>query len=310
LQPRRLKDLELIAISDIYGDILRVGGLISALEPTASENRIIVVAGDISIEKVSQKSVTDSMTMLSEACKHLFYVPGDSDPKDFEAALPNAKNLDRKNCIVQNGDIKIGLIGLGGAPNSSVRTGESLPNLWDESIPIVGEQLSTELKINVEKVMQGHPDCIILVTHSPPYGIADRSKPITLKEMAVLEDLLEELKEEPKPEAEKEPTQSSEPKRKTPTSPKHLGSRILRDFVKYYKPDMHIFGHVHKEGGKAEQDSGTRFFNVSHLSPLPYRLTGRKFLTVKLTRENITTSFNHVIMENNLPFNEFIEKYL
>jgi len=125
LQPRRLKKLELIAISDIYGDILRVGGLISTLGQTASENRIIVVAGDISIEKVSPKSVIDSMTMLSESCKHLFYLPGDSDPKEFEAALPNAKNLDRKNYMVQNEDIKIGLIGLGGAPTSSVRTGES-----------------------------------------------------------------------------------------------------------------------------------------------------------------------------------------
>jgi len=294
----------------MYGDILRVGGLISTLVKTASENRIIVVAGDIGIEKVPQKSVIDSMTMLSESCRHLFYLPGDSDPKEFEVALPNAKNLDRKNYIVQNDDLKIGLIGLGGAPTSSARTGETLPNLWDESIPIVAEQLATELKINVEKVVQGHPDYILLVTHSPPYGIADRSKPITLKEMAVLEDLLEELKGEPKPEPKEEPNQPPELKKKAPTSPKHLGSRILRDFVKYYKPDIHIFGHVHKEGGKAEQDSGTKFFNVSHLNPLPYRLTGRKFLTIKLTRENITTSFNHVIMEKDLPFNEFIEKYL
>jgi len=306
--------LELIAISDIYGDILRVGGLISALGHIGIENRIIVVAGDSNIEKVPRKSVTDSITMLSEACKHLFYIPGDSDPKEFEVNLPNAKNLDRKNYIVQNGEIKIGLIGLGGAPTSSIRTGQSLPNLWDESIPIVAEQLSTELKINIEKVMQGHPDYIILVTHSPPYGIADRSKSITLREMVVLEDLIEELKGEPKqeqePEQEPEPKSPAQPKKKTPTSPKHLGSRILREFVKYYKPDIHIFGHVHKEGGKAEQDNGTRFYNVSHLSPLPYRLTGRKFLVIKLTREKIEASFNHVIMEKDLPFNEFIEKYL
>jgi Icc-related predicted phosphoesterase len=146
----------------------------------------------------------------------------------------------------------------------------------------------------------------VLVTHSPPYGIADRSKPITLKETIVLEDLLEELKGEAKPE----PKAPTEPKKKAPTSPRHLGSRILRDFVKYYKPDIHVFGHVHKEGGKTEQEEGTRFFNVSHLSPLPYRLTGRKFLRMKITRKAITTSFNHVIMEKDLPFNEFIEKYL
>jgi len=114
---------------------------------------------------------------------------------------------------------------------------------------------------------------------------------------------LEELKGETKP-------QTKEPTKKTPTSPRHLGSRIIRSFVKYYKPDIHIFGYVHKEGGKAETREATKFFNVSHLSPLPYRLTGRKFLQIKITKENITASFDHVIPERNIPFDEFIEKYL
>ncbi|MBO3799399.1 MAG: metallophosphoesterase [Candidatus Brockarchaeota archaeon] len=212
-------------------------------------------------------------------------------------------NLDRKHFIVQNRETSIGLIGLGGAPSGSIRPGESLPNLWEESIPIVAEQLLTELKINVEKVMQGRPDYIILVTHTPPYGIADRSKPITLREMIVLEDILEELKGEPKPEPGgkvKKPT----------TSIRHLGSKIISNFVKYYKPDIHIFGHVHKEGGKTEAQEATKFFNVSHLSPLPYRLTGRKYLCLKITKQSITPTFNHVIPEREIPFDEFIEKYL
>lgn len=298
-----MKNLELIAISDIYGDILRVKGLLSIIGDTESENRIIVVAGDISRGDVYEKSVKDSMKMLSEACKHLFYVPGDSDPKDFEIDIPKAINLDRKHYIVQNREISVGLIGLGGAPSSSVRAGESLPNLWDENIPVVAEQLSTELKINIEKVMQGHPDYIILVTHSPPYGIADRSKPITLREMIVLEDILEELKGEPKPE----PVEKA---KKPTTSIRHLGSRTIGNFVKYYKPDIHIFGHVHKEGGKTENQEATRFFNVSHLSPLPYRLTGRKYLRLKITKQGVTSSFDHVILERNIPFDEFIENYL
>ncbi|MBS7252332.1 MAG: hypothetical protein KIH08_17350 [Candidatus Freyarchaeota archaeon] len=94
--------------------------------------------------------------------------------------------------------------------------------------------------------------------------------------------------------------------KKTPTSPRHLGSRIIRDFVRYYKPDIHIFGHVHKEGGKAESNEATKFFNVSHLSPLPYRLTGRKFLRLKITKDNITASFDYVIVERKISFHEFI----
>jgi len=293
----------LIAISDIYGDISLAQGLVSMLGRSESENRIIVIAGDMSIKTAPERDVQGALSLLSAVCKHLFYLPGDADTKEFETTLPNAKNLDKRNYIVEIGGVKVGLLGLGGAPTQSVRSDEPLPYLWDESIPVVAEGLSTELKINIEKVVQGRPDYIVLVTHSPPYGIADRSKPITLREMVVLEDLLEELKGEAKPE-------TKEPAKKVPTSPRHLGSRILKDFVRYYKPDTHIFGHVHKEGGKTELDNATKFFNVSHLCPLPYRLTGRKFLKIKLSKDNISATFDHIILERNIPFHDFIEKYL
>lgn len=296
----------MIAISDIYGDISLAKALVSMLGRSESENRIIVIAGDMSIKTAPERDVQGTLSLLSAVCKHLFYLPGDADTKEFETTLHNAKNLDKRNYIVEIGGVRVGLIGLGGAPAHSVRSDEPLPYLWDESIPIVAEGLSTELKINIEKVVQGHPDYIILVTHSPPYGTADRSKPITLREMIVLEDLIEELKGEAKPET----TETAEPKKKVTTSPRHLGSRILREFVRFYKPDVHIFGHVHKEGGKAEFDDATKFFNVSHLCPLPYRLTGRKFLKMKLTKENISASFDHIILERHIPFHEFIEKYL
>lgn len=293
----------MFAISDIYGDILLVKGLVSMLGQSESENIILIVAGDISIKTASKHDVQDTLSTLSAVCKHLFYLPGDSDNKEFKTTIHNAKNLDKRYCIVEDGGVKVGLLGLGGAPTHSVRSDESLPNLWDESIPVVAEGLLTKLKINIEKAIQGRPDYIVLVTHSPPYGIADRSKPITLREMLVLEDILEELKGEAKPE-------TIEPAKKAPTSPRHLGSRIIRNFVRYYKPDIHIFGHVHKEGGKAETHGATQFFNVSHLSSLPYRLTGRKFLKIKLTKESISASFDHVILERKITFHEFIEKYL
>lgn len=300
-----MRNLDLIAISDVYADTHIVQGLISMISKPIDKEAIII-AGDIGINTASKhytQDVNNVILSLSKICKHLLYLPGDSDTNTLEISVPNARNLDRRYCVIDDGEVKVGLLGLGGAPANSVRSFELSPNTWDENLPIVAGNLSTELKINIEKVAQAQPDFIILVTHSPPYGTADRSKPITLQETTVLEDILEELKGEAKPE-------TKEPAKKTITSPRHLGSRIIRDFVKYYKPDIHIFGHVHKEGGKAETDGATKFFNVSHLSPLPYRLTGRKFLHLKITKENITASFDHVITERNIPFHEFIEKYL
>jgi len=300
-----LRALDLIAISDIYADVHMLSDFVSTLGEMGRENRVIIVAGDMGIKATSRhytQDVNHVLSLLSTVCKHLFYLPGDSDDREFEVTIPNAINLDKRNHIVEAEDVKVGLLGLGGAPTHSVRSNEPVTYLWDESIPFIAEGQSTELKINIEKVMHEHPDYIILVTHSPPYGIADRSKSITLREMVVLEDLLEELKYEGKPE-EKEVT------KRVPRGPRHLGSKLLREFVKYYKPDIHIFGHVHKEGGKAELDNETKFFNVSHLSSLPYRLTGRKFLTMKLTRENMSVSFNHIV-RSGLPFHDFIEAYL
>jgi len=301
-----LKSLDLIAISDIYADSSIVRDLVSMLGKTGRGNRVIIIAGDIGIKLGSMRYVQDvnnTLLLLSTVCSHLLYLPGDSDDREFEVTAPNAVNLDKKSWILEFEDVKVGFLGLGGAPTHSIRGDEPLPYLWDEGIPMVAEGLKTELKITVEKAAQGRPDYIVLVTHSPPYGIADRSKPITLREMVVLEDLLNELKGEAKPE-------TKETAKKAPTSPRHLGSGIIRDFIQYYKPDIHIFGHVHKEGGKTESDNVTQFFNVSHLSPQPYRLTGRKFLRLKITKTEISSSFDHIVFERSIPFHEFIERYL
>jgi len=64
------------------------------------------------------------------------------------------------------------------------------------------------------------------------------------------------------------------------------------------------------EGGKTADTNGTKLYNVSHLSPLPYKLTSRKFLKILLTEKEIITTFHHTIPEDYIPFNEFIEVYL
>lgn len=298
--------MNIITISDIYSDMHTIQEFIQIASQTTHDKPIIVITGDIGIRTTSaryKQDINNIIDSLSKISKQILYIPGDSDNKQLEISMPNAKNLDRQNYVISDGEVKVGLLGLGGAPTHSMRSADLSPYLWDESIPVVAENLLTELKINIEKIAQAQPDYIILITHSPPYGIADRSKPITLQEMLVLEDILEELEGETQPE-DKEPT------KKTPTSIRHLGSRTISNFVKYYKPDLHIFGHVHKEGGKTETQEATRFFNVSHLSPLPYRLTGRKFLQLRITKENVVASFDHVIAERNISFNDFIEKYL
>jgi len=298
--------LELIAISDIYADTTQTRALLNKLGKQGCDERIIVVAGDIGIKTAPKTKTEKVLKMLSTACKHLIYVPRNADEKDLKVTIPNAINVDKSNYIVEEKGLKIGFIGLGGAPSHSVRPHEPVQYLWNENIPIIAQGLKTELKINIEKLMQHHPDYVILVTHSPPYGIADRSKPITIQETIAISDLLEEILQP----TEKEITPKPKAEKKIAKTPRHLGSRLLREFIKYYKPDIHIFGHVHKEGGKTAEMNGTKLFNVSHLAPLPYKLTSRKFLKILLTKKDIITTFHHTIPDGFIPFDEFIEVYL
>jgi Icc-related predicted phosphoesterase len=297
--------MDIVAISDIYSDIGIIQEFAQIVGQLIDNKPIIIIAGDIGIKVASThygQDISKILASLSKISKQVLYIPGDSDTKEFEISMPNVKNLDRQNYVINDEELKIGLLGLGGAPTHSMRTTDLSPYLWDENIPIVRESLTIELKIQIEKIAQTNPDYIILITHTPPYGIADRSKPITLHEMLVLEDILEELKGETK-------TETKELAKKA-LSIRHLGSRTISDFIKYYKPDIHIFGHVHKEGGKIETREATKFFNVSHLSPLPYRLTGRKYLHLKITKKGIIATFDHVIPERNISFSEFIDRYL
>lgn len=285
--------MDLIAFSDVYGDFdvlkeltVRLGG----------DERIFIVAGDIGVT-LNHQQYFKIFSLLSNSSKHVLYVPGDTDIKDLNINLPNVINLDRNSLLLEIDGVKLGFLGLGGAPKHSVRESESLPNIYDESIQMVRDDVLISLKTNLEKVMLNRPDYLILVTHSPPYGITDRSTPVTLREIIILEEILYD-------------TIGYGGGGKTMMNPRRLGSRAIKEFVEYCKPDIHIFGHIHKQGGRVLREGDTYFFNVSHLSPIPYKLTGRKFLTVRIDGKRGFRYFFDSLVVKELYFRDFLEKYL
>jgi len=300
--------LELIAISDIYGDIDLVKQLAERLPSNVVGQRVIVVAGDIgvSVDLTYSETVTRIFQILKGKAQHVLFVPGETDSNEMSIQLSNVTNLDKQSLVINVDGMRLGFIGLGGAPKHSVREGERFPYLWDENIEIVRQGLATSLKMNLEKAMLEHPDYLILVTHSPPYGVADYWTTITLNEMAVLQEMSEEILEVLPPEESQGKEQQQTRRR---GSPKKLGSHMLREFADYYKPDIHIFGHIHKQGGTVNSRNETIFVNVSHLSSIPYKLTGRKFLTVRIGREGVSPIFGSLVREN-LKFEDFLETYL
>lgn len=303
--------MEILAISDLYGEYNILENLLFHVQRRPSTNRITIIAGDLGLHPERDQyehNIERIFDILSEISELIVYVPGDTDSKDLNVQRHNIINVDRSYKMVNIENISLGIFGLGGAVKNSVREGEPTPYLWDENIPLVKDGLTTELKINVEKVMLERPDFAILVTHSPPYGIADLSKPITLNEMLILHEIATE--EETAEEIEEEENETEKEKRKPKyTSPRRLGSRLIRNFIKYYQPDIHIFGHVHKQGGKQRLVGDTLCFNVSHLSPMPYKLTGRKFLTITLKQGKILPEFDNVVQKD-LDFDTFIETYI
>ena len=295
--------MRFLVLSDIYGETDIIKELVSKVKEKTDEKIVTIIAGDLGLytgsgEKEYNINVNEILSSLSEISKHIFYVPGEYDIKKPLFNNPNVINIDKQHHVLEDNDVKIGFIGLGGAPKHSVRKDEQATYTWDERIEIVYEDLSKNLKITYEKVMLSKPDITILVTHSPPYGIADHSKPITLKEMLVLEELSDEIKE-------REETERKE----VGKTPRHLGSRVISKFLGKYPVDIHIFGHIHKQGGRCPSINKTKFVNVSHLSPSPYKLTGRKFLLVDITKTNIDFSFDSVV-DKHLPFETFVETYL
>jgi Icc-related predicted phosphoesterase len=299
--------MELIAISDIYGNPKIVGELASRLDNKLREERIIVIAGDVANKLGSatyQKDVNEIFSVLREHAAHVLFIPGDTDDEDLRTGFDNVISLDRSSFSVEIGGVRLGFIGFGGAPRQSLRENEPTSYVWDEEI--IEQGIIVDLKIALEKAsLPPTPDYIILVTHSPPYGIADYSTPITMREMLVVEEVNEELLQLISAPKEEKASETKRPSR----SPRRLGSHVIKKFADYYKPDIHLFGHVHKQGGKFQINEATQFLNTSHLSSVPYKLTGRKYLRLEITRDKVSHSFDSVVSKD-LSFADFVETYL
>lgn len=295
--------VELVTISDIYGNKDFVSSLISKLDLTKKDERIAIILGDIEIRKsITQEEYIETLnkilSALKEVSKYVVYVPGDTDDPEQTIEIDDVFNLDKKIELLVINSLRIGFLGLGGAPKHSIRRNEPATYLWDEDVPLVYEDILKTLRINYEKLKLDNPDMIILVSHSPPYGIADYSSEITLRDMAIILELSEENKE------------TEEDRQKDFTkNPKHLGSRILRDFIQNYKVDLHLFGHVHKQGGRISTREETTYINVGHLSTTPYKLTGRKYAILQINEKNLDIAFDSIV-DKNLPFSSFVETYV
>ena len=98
-------------------------------------------------------------------------------------------------------------------------------------------------------------------------------------------------------------------KEKISTNPVHLGSRIIKEFLNRKRVDIHVFGHVNKKGGSKVNMDKTTFFNVSHLSSEPYKLTGRKYLILNVGRNNMNYNFDSLVNKY-ISFEEFVGRYL
>ena len=299
--------MELIAISDIYGDSKIVGELASRFDNKLREERIIVIAGDVANKLGSatyQKDAKEIFSILREHAAYVLFIPGDTDDRELHAGFDNVISLDKSSFSMKIGGVRLGFIGFGGAPRQSLRENELTSNVWNEGI--IEQGIIVDLKIALEKAsLPPTPDYIILVTHSPPYGIADYSTPITMRETLVVEEVNEELLQLISAPKEEKMSETKRPSR----SPRRLGSHVIKKFADYYKPDIHLFGHVHKQGGKFQTNEATQFLNTSHLSPVPYKLTGRKYLKLEITKDRISHSFDSIVSKN-LSFADFVETYL
>lgn len=297
--------LEILAISGIYIDEEKV--LEELVDHLNGRNRVSIVAGDLGVlvapkrEKYRERVRTLLKKLLSISKKVLF-IPGEMDSSELGINHPDIVNIDGNSCMISL-DIKVGFFGLGGAPARSLvaeGVGEGAsPYIWDEAINLQRDRKLGILVEAYEELSQHNPEFKILVTHSPPYKITDKSIPLSLRRRVP-----DELIEDRESGGEERGTYS--------TNPKHLGSKVIKRFVHEREVDIHLFGHVYKNGGKHRKKESTHFFNLSHLSPEPYKLTGRKYLTLNLSKneeKEINFSFDSVV-DKKLPFYDFVEKYL
>lgn len=277
--------MRILALSDIYSNEYIIRELASKFQKKKFD--IIILAGGYSY--FGEKNGLNILESLLDFGDKVLFVPGGTDEKKIEYNLnENIINLDENHFIIPSKTGILGFLGLGGVPNKSIRNKIEFPYRWFESIN--WESIKQKLEMNLEKLFLEKVDFIILVSHSPPYHIADYSKKINLSELKVdIDDSVENLKRKSK-------------------NPIFLGSRILKEFIDENKIDLHIFGHVHKRGGKIIREDNTIFVNVAHLNPDPYKLTGRKVSLIDINK-NIKIKFRHIV-EEFLDFEMFLKTYL
>lgn len=291
--------MEILCISDLYEEYEQIEELAKILKE-GKNKRIIIIAGDLGVfhkqrEMNYNKNLKHILKALTKISKQVYFVPGETDNKDLKVQIGNVLNLDQDHAYIELDGVRVGLIGLGGAPDRSVRSVKDTPYCWNEKINY--DNFFGTLKMQYQKLLLEKPDYILLLTHSPPFGISDYSKEIGIDDGEVVEEVFEEDKIE-KPD-----------KKKKSRNPKRLGSKVIKDFINRFNVDIHVFGHIHKEGGKIFNSNNTTFFNISHLSILPYKLTGRKYLLINLNKEGIKYKFDAVVNKN-IPFEEYTEEYL
>jgi len=277
--------IRIIALSDIYGEIEIIKELIERFDKKFD---VCIIAGGINKPKEDKsKEIFEKLTKISEK---ILFVNGGTDKIEIKDTQ-DISNLENNPIILNKNGLKIGFLGIGGVPDRSIKRKSEYQNIWNEALWY--SKLLRQMNVDYNKIKIEKPDFFFFISHTPPYGIADYSRKITLNELESTWDIEE---------------QDIEEKRKY-TNPLHLGSKIIREFVLKNKIHIHIFGHVHKEGGKLIRSKDTTFINVAHISTLPYKLTGRKFCIVHIDKENVQVEFKNVVNPE-LDLENFLEVYL
>lgn len=132
-----------------------------------------MVLGDSDIRKaITQNEYIETvgkfLSALKDVSKHVVYVPCEVDDPKQIIELDNVLNIDKRSKLLVVNNLRIGFLGLGGAPRHSIRRNEPTIYLWNENVPLIYEDILKTLRINYEKLKLDRPDIMILASHSPP----------------------------------------------------------------------------------------------------------------------------------------------
>ena len=109
-----MNNMQIIAVSDIYGDFDSVETLIGKLNDQHVSNRIIIIAGDIGFAKDDgnyEKNVDQILKYFASVAALVVFIPGDSDKREIVSSHKNILNVDGQNYITMIGGITVGIFG-------------------------------------------------------------------------------------------------------------------------------------------------------------------------------------------------------